>query len=89
MKRAWRVRRAKGGGYCEGHVQRDIGCNSKEGKGKETQWLYSYRMRELHGVIQCGRKRTMSELRVPSSTTCVETMALPSNAQNNAATMPA
>ena len=31
----------------------------------------------------------MSELRVPSSTTCVETMALPSNAQNSPATTPA
>ena len=31
----------------------------------------------------------MSELRVPSSTTCVETSALPSNAQNSAATVPA
>lgn len=41
----------------------------------------------------CGgeaeKRRTISELRVPSSTTCVETMALPSNDQNNAATMPA
>jgi hypothetical protein len=31
----------------------------------------------------------MSELRVPSSTTWVETIALPSNAQNSAAMMPA
>ena len=31
----------------------------------------------------------MSELRVPSSTTCVDTMALPSNAQNRPATTPA
>lgn len=31
----------------------------------------------------------MSELRVPSSTICVETKALPSNVQNSAATMPA
>ena len=31
----------------------------------------------------------MSELRVPSSTTWVDTMALPSNVQNNATTMPA
>lgn len=31
----------------------------------------------------------MSELSVPSSTTCVETIALPSNVQNNAATTPA
>jgi hypothetical protein len=39
--------------------------------------------------MEGGERRTMSELRVPSSTTCVETMALPSNAQNSAATTPA
>jgi len=39
--------------------------------------------------MQAKEGRTTSELRVPSSTTCVETMALPSNAQNNPATTPA
>lgn len=41
------------------------------------------------GQRKLGEKRTTSELRVPSSTTCVETMALPSNVQNSAATVPA
>ena len=41
------------------------------------------------GERKARKRRTMSELRVPSSTTCVETIALPSNAQNSAATTPA
>ena len=37
----------------------------------------------------CEMIRTMRELRVPSSTTCVLTMALPRRVQNVAATRPA
>lgn len=46
----------------------------------------SYGLRTLYDVME---GRTMSELRVPSSTIWVETKALPSNVQNSAATMPA
>lgn len=48
-----------------------------------------YGLGTSYDVVLRGERRTMSELRVPSSTTCVETIALPSNAQNSAATMPA
>ena len=49
--------------------------------------LVSHRSGTIHNATL--RWRTMSEKRVPSSTTCMVTIALPNNTQKNVATVPA